>query len=103
MVDLCNVNQFPAKIRKTCFYCVQKEGGKPGNVENLPNVNYDKMREKMVRINKCFQRVIFDVLSRYRSIAGGHMRNRENNKYDSGRIHPRIYKNKQCVLPLSTQ
>jgi hypothetical protein len=33
----------------------------------------------MVRINKCFQQVIFDVLSRYRSIAGEHMRNRENN------------------------
>jgi hypothetical protein len=62
-----------------------------------------KIREKMVRINKCFQRVIFDVLSRYRSIAGEHMRNRENNKYDSGRIHPGIYKNKQCVLPLSTR
>jgi hypothetical protein len=57
----------------------------------------------MVSINKCFQRLIIDVLSRYRSIPGEHMRNHENNKYDSGRIHPGIYKNKQCVLPLSTQ
>ncbi len=37
------------------------------------------------------------------SIAGEHMRNRENDKFDSGRIHPGIYKNKECVLPLSTR
>ena len=47
MVDLCSVNQCPEKIRKTCFYCVQREGGKPGNVENLPNVNYDKNAGKI--------------------------------------------------------
>ena len=31
------------------------------------------------------------------------MRNRENDKFDSGRTHPGIYKNKECVLPLSTR
>jgi hypothetical protein len=38
-VALTNV---PKKAAKHAFYCVQREGGKPGNVENLPNVNYDK-------------------------------------------------------------
>jgi hypothetical protein len=31
------------------------------------------------------------------------MRNRENDKFDSGRTHPEIYKYKECVLPLSTR
>jgi hypothetical protein len=70
----------------------RERGGKTGNVENLPNFNYDKNPRKNSE-NKCYQRVIFDVLSRYRSIAGEHMRNGENNKFDSGRIHPGIYKN----------
>jgi hypothetical protein len=37
-VALTNV---PKKSAKHA-YCVQREGGKPSNVENLPNVNYDK-------------------------------------------------------------
>ncbi len=31
------------------------------------------------------------------------MRNRENDQFDSGRTHPAIYKNKECVLPLLTR
>ncbi len=31
------------------------------------------------------------------------MRNHENDKFDSGRTHPEIYKNKECVLLLSTR
>ena len=48
-------------------------------------------------------RAIFDVFSRYRSIAGEHMWNLQNDKYDSGRTHAGIYTNKECVLPLSTR
>ena len=57
-----------------------------------------KIRETLKSV-----RAIFDVSSRYRSIAGEYMRNLQSNKYDSGRTHPGIDKIQQCVRPLSTR
>ena len=67
------------------------------SLENLPNT-LQKIRKTLKSV-----RAIFNVFSRYRWILGEHMKNRENDKFDSGRIHPGIYKNKECVLPLSTR
>ncbi len=73
------------------------EGYSKDSLENLPNT-FVKIRETLES-----GWAIFDVSSRYRSIPGEHMRSRENDKFDSGRTHPGIYKNKECVLPLSTR
>jgi hypothetical protein len=67
-------------------------------VLKIRQIHFAKIRKTLKSV-----RAIFDVSSRYRSIAGEYMRNRENDKFDSGRTHPGIYKNKEWVLPLSTR
>jgi hypothetical protein len=66
-------------------------------VSKICQTHLQKIRKTLKSV-----RAIFNVFSRYRSIAGEDMRNRENDKFDSGRTHPEIYKNKECVLPPST-
>jgi predicted flavoprotein YhiN len=73
------------------------KGGSTASLENLRNI-LQKIREILKSV-----RAIFDVFSRYRSIPGEHMLNLQNDKYDSGRTHPKIDKIKQCVRPLSTR